>query len=676
MERRSRSSSLLHIGIWTATLLLSTPAHAHPADTIRMQNLPDIVVTERHQTRPIRSATPLQELDSARLSSLNALQLSDAVKHFAGVTVKDYGGIGGLKTVSLRGLGAEHTTVSYDGIAIGNAQTGQVDIGRYSLENVDRLSLSTGQSDDTFQPARLFASAGVLNIQTLAPRFDGSKTTNLKASLKAGSWGLINPALLLEQKIGKRWALLANTEWMSADGRYPYTMHYGGANDSTSREKRKNTQVRTLRAEAGLFGTLSDTEQWRLKAYYYQASRGLPGATTLYYDYAAQHLWDRNVFLQSQYAKEFSPKLTFKASAKWAHDYQRYHDPDYKGSTGETDMKYTQQEYYLSAALRYRIIENLSLSASTDGSVQTLDINQSNYTGSRRYSWLTALAAKYVDERITATASVLGTVVNEHTAYVAPADGHRRLSPFVSVAFKPFASEELRLRAFWKEISRLPTFNDIRYTDANSPGLKPENTSQLNVGVTYTKAINRLLPYLSLTIDAYYNKVDDKIIALPTKNIFVWSMVNLGKVDIKGMDAAAELTLEPLEGIRLNLSGNYTYQRALDVTDPGGKTYNQQIAYTPRVSASGQARLETPWINLSYAFIHSGKRYVLGQNLPENRLSGYTDHSIAASRNFLIGGCRTSLKLEILNLLNRNYEVVRNFPMPGRSVRATVSVAL
>ena len=67
----------------------------------------------------------------------------------------------------------------------------------------------------------------------------------------------------------------------------------------------------------------------------------------------------------------------------------------------------------------------------------------------------------------------------------------------------------------------------------------------------------------------------------------------------------------------MNLSGNYTYQRALDMTEPGGKTYKQQIAYTPRVSGSGQAGIETPWVNLSYSFLFSGKRYMLGQNLRE-----------------------------------------------------------
>lgn len=80
---------------------------------------------------------------------------------------------------------------------------------------------------------------------------------------------------------------------MSSDGHYPYTLYYGEEGDQSSREKRKNTEVQTFRAEAGLFGNFSDTEQWKLKAYYYQSLRGLPNATTLYYDYSSQHLWDK-----------------------------------------------------------------------------------------------------------------------------------------------------------------------------------------------------------------------------------------------------------------------------------------------------------------------------------------------------------------------------------------------
>ena len=146
-------------------------AQQQKVDTTHTYSIPEITVSDIYQTREVRSTAPLQVFSKDALKNLHALQVSDAVKHFAGVTVKDYGGIGGLKTVSIRSLGAQHTAVGYDGITLTDCQTGQIDIGRFSLDNVDQLSLSNGQSDNIFQPARFFAAAGILNIQTLTPRF-------------------------------------------------------------------------------------------------------------------------------------------------------------------------------------------------------------------------------------------------------------------------------------------------------------------------------------------------------------------------------------------------------------------------------------------------------------------------------------------------------------------------
>lgn len=656
---------------------LSIPlfAQQQKVDTTHTYSIPEITVSDIYQTREVRSTAPLQVFSKDALKNLHALQVSDAVKHFAGVTVKDYGGIGGLKTVSIRSLGAQHTAVGYDGITLTDCQTGQIDIGRFSLDNVDQLSLSNGQSDNIFQPARFFAAAGILNIQTLTPRFEKEKTTNISASFKTGSWGLVNPSILLEQQLNSKWTVSANGEWMSSDGHYPYTLHYGDAKeDLTSREKRKNTDVQTFRAEAGLYGIFSDKEQYRLKAYYFQSSRGLPKATTLYNDHSLQQLWDKNTFVQSQYKKEFSRQWVFQTSAKWNWSYQRYLDPDYKGSEGKTENSYYQQEYYLSASALYRVLSNLSFSLSTDASINRLNANLKDFAYPTRYSWLTAFAGKYVNDWLTASASVLATVINEEVRQGSAAANRRKLSPYVSASFKPFASEEFRIRLFYKDIFRLPSFNDLYYGQVGNTNLKPESTTQYNLGLTYSRSINELIPYVSVTADAYYNKVKDKIIAIPTKNLFIWSMVNLGKVDIKGIDIAGNISLQPWEKLRVNLSGNYTYQRALDMTEPGGKTYKQQIAYTPRVSGSGQAGIETPWVNLSYSFLFSGKRYMLGQNLRENRLDSYSDHSVSVSRDLRIRNVNTSLTVEVLNLLDKNYEIVKNFPMPGRSVRVTMKV--
>ena len=657
--------------------LLTTFAQAIP-DSIRNYSIPEVRVTERYYTREVRSGAPIQILSGDELRALNAMQVSDAVKHFAGVTVKDYGGIGGLKTISLRSLGAQHTTIGYDGVTVTDCQTGQVDIGRFSLHNVDRLMLNNGQSDQIFQSARYFASAGVLNIFTLTPRFSETKHSNFQAACKAGSWGLVNPSFYWEQRLSGKWSLTADAEWLSSDGDYPYILYYGGENDQKSREKRKNTSVRNLRAEAALFGNFSETEHLRLRAYYYQSSRGLPSATTFYYDDESQHLWDKNVFIQGSYKKEFNRRWAIKLAGKWDWNYQRYLDEDYKGSAGKLENNYYQQEYYLSAVALYRATDNLSFSLATDGSVNKLHADAAGFASPVRYSWLTAFAGKYVTNRLTLSASLLSTIVDETVSDGSSAETRRRLSPYVSMSFKPFPQEEFRIRAFYKHIFRLPSFNDLYYGVTGNRDLNPENVTQYNVGLAYVKKMSSFLSYISVTADGYINRIDDKIMAIPTRNLFIWSMVNLGKVDIKGLDLTSNIGLSLWKDFELTLTGNYTFQKALDVTssDPStveGKTYKNQIAYTPSSSGSASAVLETPYVDLSYSMLFSSKRYISGENIDQNLLNGYTDHSISVSKDFRWKKVLCAVNAGLLNFMNKNYEIVKNFPMPGRSFRVTLT---
>jgi hypothetical protein len=119
--------------LWAGTNL----AAQNVADSLHQ--LPEVVITEKYDDREIRSSAPLQILTKQTLQNLNVLQVSDAVKFFSGVNVKDYGGIGGLKTVSVRSLGAAHTSVSYNGIPLSDAQTGQIDIGNFRSIMLKRL---------------------------------------------------------------------------------------------------------------------------------------------------------------------------------------------------------------------------------------------------------------------------------------------------------------------------------------------------------------------------------------------------------------------------------------------------------------------------------------------------------------------------------------------------------
>ena len=656
-------------------------------------NLEEVVVVSNHKGKEGRATAPLQILTDETLKGLNAIQVSDAVKHFSGVMVKDYGGIGGLKTVSVRSLGASHTAVSYDGIAVSDAQNGQIDISRFSLDNVDMVSLSNGQSDQIFQPARQYASAAVLNITTMAPRFDKC-AVNGKVMLRGGSFGLINPSLYVAGKLNKYLSMTASGEWMSAHGRYPYVMHYGNTShktppppsgtppktggeykeDSTSIEIRQNTDVENLRAEMALYGSDS-VQSGYIKGYYYQSERGLPGATIFYntLNFSSQRIWDRSAFVQGHYERNFNNIVALQLNAKYNYTFTHYLDPMYLGSEGKDENRYTQNEYYVSGSVVYRPIGGLSFNLSQDGIINTLNTDLDNFTSPTRYTSLTAIAGKYVNNWVMATASVLMTAIRDVMADDSKGQERIKASPYASISFKPFENVDFRVRTFYKNIFRLPTFNDLYYGKVGNRNLLPETTNQYNVGLTFQHSITEYVPLLALSCDVYHNDVRNKIVAYPTKNIYTWTMLNYGRVSITGLDFTGDLEVAPCSDLTITLGATYTYNRALNVTNPTDRDYRHQIPYTPRISGSGKAGIKTPWFSINYSLVWSGHRYAVNQNYKENRVEGYFDHSLSASHEFEIKNeHKIGVNIECLNLTNVNYCVVRYFPMPGRSWRGTL----
>lgn len=656
-------------------------------------NLEEVVVVSNHKGKEGRATAPLQILTDETLKGLNAIQVSDAVKHFSGVMVKDYGGIGGLKTVSVRSLGASHTAVSYDGIAVSDAQNGQIDISRFSLDNVDMVSLSNGQSDQIFQPARQYASAAVLNITTMAPRFDKC-AVNGKVMLRGGSFGLINPSLYVAGKLNKYLSMTASGEWMSAHGRYPYVMHYGNTShktppppsgtptktggeykgDSTSIEIRQNTDVENLRAEMALYGSDS-VQSGYIKGYYYQSERGLPGATIFYntLNFSSQRIWDRSAFVQGHYERNFNNIISLQLNAKYNYTFTHYLDPMYLGSEGKDENRYTQNEYYVSGSVVYRPIGGLSFNLSQDGIINTLNTDLDNFTSPTRYTSLTAIAGKYVNNWVMATASVLMTAIKDVMADGSKGQERIKASPYASISFKPFENADFRIRTFYKNIFRLPTFNDLYYGKVGNRNLLPETTNQYNVGLTFQHSITEYVPLLALSCDVYHNDVRNKIVAYPTKNIYTWTMLNYGRVSITGLDFTGDLEVVPHPDLTITLGATYTYNRALNVTNPSDRDYRHQIPYTPRISGSGKAGIKTPWFSINYSLVWSGHRYAVNQNYKENRVEGYFDHSLSASHEFEIKNeHKIGVNIECLNLTNVNYCVVRYFPMPGRNWRGTL----
>lgn len=178
-------------------------------------NIDEVTVTG---TRINKEVIPVQELSGATLQKLSVYSVADAVRYFSGVQIKDFGGIGGLKTVNIRSMGSQHVGVFYDGVQLGNAQNGVIDLGRFSLDNMEAISMYNGQKSAIFQPAKDFASASAIYMKTRTPIFEDDKNYNLNLGLKAGSFKTINPSVLWEQKINDKISTSVSAEYLYTSG--------------------------------------------------------------------------------------------------------------------------------------------------------------------------------------------------------------------------------------------------------------------------------------------------------------------------------------------------------------------------------------------------------------------------------------------------------------------------
>lgn len=636
-------------------------------DTTTYHQLSGVEVLGKVRPSTTRESTPLQVMDKAGMERLGVQDLSEAVKRFSGVTVQDYGGIGGLKTVSVRSLGAKHTAVSYDGVTVTDAQSGQVDISRFSLDNVDMISLSIGQADDIFQTARMYASAGALSIKTAAPRFE-QKPSHIWVQVKGGSFGFVNPSLRYEQKLGTKYAATLNADYQHADGQYPFTFTNGNI---VTKEKRHNSDIDSYHGEVNFFADWAKAGKMQLKGYWFGSDRGLPGSIVLYSDYHKERLENRNGFVQANYENRLNNVFAFKVLGKFDYAWTRYRDFHSQYENGQQKDVYTQREIYGSASLLYTPKEYWSFSLAEDFFYNTLDATTPKCPFPERLTSLTAVAAQYKDSRLTVTASLLGTFITETLEIGEVAPDRSKLSPAVSLSYRLFSEQNLRLRASYKHSYRIPTFNDLYYDRLGNRELDPEKATQYNIGMTWSESFSGLsLDYVSLSVDGYYNKVKDKIVALPT--MFIWKMMNMGKVNIGGLDVNTSAQLRLPASFSVLLDGSYTWQHAVDRTTKGSKIYGDQIPYTPEHAGTVSVGVEHPWLNATWTLMVVGDRYSLQQNIPENLIKGYVEQQLSFNRTFSLRRCSLRLQAEILNIGNVRYDVIRYYPMPGRSFRASV----
>lgn len=630
------------------------------------------------QLRLVRSTrvAPLQVLQGDALHRVSGLGVADALRHFTGLQIKDYGGIGGLKTVNVRSLGTHHTAVTLDGVALHNAQNGQIDLGRFALDDLEAVALSQHTDATQMTSASSLLAAAMVQLHSRKPQFTTQQRRWWQLSTSIASFDTYIGQLRYAEQLSKQARWLVSVAGLTTSGRYGYRYRVAAPNGSTANDTtgvRHNGDVRHLRAEINYYLDSNPNRSLTTKAYLYTSARGLPGAVVRGLPTHADRQWDTNLALQATYRHTLSNAWTWHSIIRLAHDYLRYRtDPKREGGVMHVDNRYRQSEAYTSALLRrqWHTATEHTLTIGLDGRVNVLRSNMAGFARPIRQHYVAALAYRYHYAHLTADLHTTYGFVKDHTATATPQRGtHTRTSGAIALAYQ--ATPYLTLRALAKQSYRLPTLNDLYYAEIGNSNLQVEHAKQWSIGADYHRHKGWLKAELSA--DTYLHYVSDKIVAVPTSNQFRWTMMNLGRVRIFGSEARATLTpTHSMQGWQPQLRLSYTYQHATDRTNPNTIYYKHQIAYIPRHAATATLYLSKGawWASMTY--IYTGTRYDQQANIADNFVPAWytTDLSLGYNRH------RWRATVEINNLFNQRYEIVKGYPLPGTNLRLTLQHTL
>ncbi len=626
------------------------------------------------EVRIIFSKLNKHRLDSTHLyltkneiDLLQADDLGELMHKIPGANIKSYGGLGGLKTVSIRGLGSQHTRFVIDGFTQLNAQTGQVNLGQIQLDNIETILIQRGGSSETFIPvsAQLSGNAVLLNSLQSAEMF---KKFQIRVATRFGSFGQFETYLLAKVKANK-WHFSTTLKHRQANGNYQYSFQNY---ETTIRGTRKNNDYEDVNLGLSTHFIGQKGLKFNLYFHFLEAKQGLPGAVILYNDFSNQRLSNQQLVLRSDIQGTIK-KLNYRFYADYSKDSLRYTDPSYMNAHGTYQSSFVTNSITPGLVFARNIGKIILINLGTEARISELHSHESFTAKPFRLHQSSFLKSSFSFRNTRLIAQLGMNYVAEKNQNGMASENVTRFNPFLEWQQK--IGKKYTLNLYYRNAFRMPNFNELYYNNIGNTALKPEDAHQLSLGNNITLIDSKSF-YLGTQINGFYHLVDNMILAIPTKNLFIWSFQNIGKNEIFGAEAMISLAYKWNEKWNTNLTTNYTFQHSVDVTNRENPTFGHQIAYVPKHVVNGDLTLNYKKFGVRFSSFYNSKRYSLNENIPSNEIASFVTFDVALFGTIkLTQQQHLRIQCTVKNITNQSYAFVKSFVMPGTHFLFSINYA-
>ncbi len=695
---RHRGSRSPRPFLWFAVLsvvlrVLASPAAARPAVTAAAPAdgdaaaavLDTVVVSAPAVRSPglfpsapgVATVVPLED-------ATGGADLAELLAGAAGLQMRRFGGLGAYALPSVRGSSAAQVEVLIDGLPLGDAQTGVVDLSALPLERFDRAEIHRGLVPAGFGGV---GAAGAIDLRTRD--IPGGR---LDVRLFGGSFGDRGARATVAGATsggGLRGMLLLHGR--ATDNRFRYLDHHQTfltTADDTIRDR-----VNAERQEAGFYGLGEldgGTGTLRASAGFFRQDAGRPGPLGFPSPHAGlrRDRWDgrltaatprRDVTLDLAASRRRETLADGDGEVGW--------DPP--GDTQATSDEVTARAMWAPVWLLSDLVHDLpdlllSLTAGGDWRQQEYRATQPDRTLPRRERTTTsAFASLAIDmphPRLRVTPGWRWQRARDDFPPVpdlpwlpeGPAEAHvsEATSPSLGLTWQAVPGA-LTLDAHWHETVRQPTWVELFGEPGGLEGnreLQPEAITGRDVGVTMSDRDAGTA--LRVTV---FSQTTERTITWLQSSLYTVKPVNIGRAQTRGVEVEARGRF--LEG--LALTANVTAQRARD-RGPDPAYRGKALPYLPSLELFATISLDrdtgwVPTVTVQASSSNPRDRY----NQPEQRAPARSLVHLALARTWRGGvwgaGRVATLTGEIMNVTDNTVTDVEGYPLPGRSVRVSLA---
>jgi len=609
---------------------------------------------------------PLTGLNKDDIEVLNPDDVAGLVSKVPGATIRSYGGLGGLKTVSMRGLGGQHTAVIIDGFEVTNAQAGQMNLGQLQAEGLERITSGLLLPFQNLQPVSSNFAGNNLLFSTFLDRSNSSRF-RMKSSVRYGSF-MRREVYAQGEKSLNHWNFGAFGKYRDANGAYPYEFLNGATQTAGLRG---NNDFQDMHFGAKVGRTFGEYQNKRIRVMYRSSliDQGLPGAVILYNESADERMKTQDHRILVDYSS-YKYHSNYRTYLNLGTNEMEYSDPTYLNAEGFVLDQFRNFQAD-GGYVHYKELQRFKLKWGAEEKVEILRSNRKDFGQPLRASTFGLVGAQKELEKWYFEAIAGGQFVHDQNAE--GNNQHIQFTPNAFVRYKLSKQRRISTELLYKRNFRLPSFNELYFGEVGNSNLKPEIAHQMNLGLDWKIKERYYGWHWGVHAQGYYNRVHNKIVAIPTKNLFIWSMQNVAEAAIYGATGETRIVHRFRNETRIELMANYTWQRVIDIT-PDAITYGDQVAYAPEHTANGDAMFLYKGASLRVSNNFVSGRYALNQNVPANYLDPFWTMDLALGYKYTIHGKhKVGVQLNVRNLTDVSYAFIRSYVMPGRHYLLTLN---